>query len=308
MAQDPEITRPPYPSPRSAEAGKPDKQDPIGDSGGYDENLDPAEVDRVYWSACLEDAERAERPWRERGREIIEIYRNESRNTRTGRLTAGPVTFNILFANTEVMLPAAYQKPPTPVVRSRFTQVSEPMLPPPPPMGLPALAGGAAPLPPGAPPGLLPPDVPPGGPLPPPGAPGTPPLGDVPVPGGEPLSPPPPGMPIPGPGLPPEVAPPGMPPGAPPLPPGPPMPAAAGAPPGVPGLPLPPPMGHEPAPTRPPQPIIDTAASVIQKVLEILVEDDQSDESVKMAVKDALLPGRGGARVGRNARMETKSV
>jgi hypothetical protein len=307
MARDPEIDRPPYPQPRSAEAGKPDKQDPIGDSGGYDENLDPAEVDRVYWSACLEDAERAERPWRERGREIIEIYRNESRNTRTGRLTAGPVTFNILFANTEVMLPAAYQKPPTPVVRSRFTQVSEPMLPPP-PMALPGLAGGAAPLPPGAPPGLLPPDVPPGGPLPPPGAPGTPPLGDVPVPGGEPLSPPPPGMPIPGPGLPPEVAPPGMPPGAPPLPPGPPMPAAAGAPPGVPGLPLPPPMGHEPAPTRPPQPIIDTAASVIQKVLEILVEDDQSDESVKMAVKDVLLPGRGCARVRWKPQMETQPV
>ena len=79
------------------------------------------------------------------------------------------------------------------------------------------------------------------------------------------------------------------------------MPAAAGPPPGVPGLPagppLPPPMGHEPAPTRPPQPIIDTAASVIQKVLEILVEDDQSDESVKMAVKDVLLPGRSCERV-----------
>ena len=94
MAHDPEIDIPPYQPPRSAEAGKPDKQD-VDDNGGYDEDLDPQEVDRRYWMSCLEDAERAEKDWRTRGREIVEIYRNETRNTRTGRLSPGAVTFNI---------------------------------------------------------------------------------------------------------------------------------------------------------------------------------------------------------------------
>src|SRR4029434_1343119 len=110
---------------RSVEAGKPDVQEV--------DDADPQAVeavDKKYWIACMEDAERAERPWRERGREIIQIYRNETRNARTGKLSAGPVTFNILYANTEVMLPNVYAKPPTPVVRSRFTKVAQPTLPP----------------------------------------------------------------------------------------------------------------------------------------------------------------------------------
>ena len=77
-----------------------------------------------YWLSCLEDAERAERDWRTRGREIVEIYRNEGRMGRLGKLGAGPVTFNILFSNTEIMLPAIYSKPPTPVVRQPLHQDS----------------------------------------------------------------------------------------------------------------------------------------------------------------------------------------
>ena len=43
--------------------------------------------------------------------------------------------FNILYANTEVMLPAAYSKPPDPVVKSRFIKkTADPIMPPPPPM------------------------------------------------------------------------------------------------------------------------------------------------------------------------------
>ena len=38
--------------------------------------------------------------------------------------------FNILYANTEVMLPAAYSKPPDPVVKSRFVKKSPPDPPP----------------------------------------------------------------------------------------------------------------------------------------------------------------------------------
>src|SRR3989442_14898851 len=105
MAQDPEPPPLPPATP-SASAGKPDVQDVTLES---DAAYSAADVDTAYWSRCLEDAERAERDFRERGREIIQIYRNETRNARTGRLSNGPVTFNILFANTEVMLPAVYQ-------------------------------------------------------------------------------------------------------------------------------------------------------------------------------------------------------
>src|SRR4030095_4331818 len=184
MAQDPDLLQPPVNALRSVEAGKPDVQEADeADAQGVEA------VDRKYWIACMEDAERAERPWRERGREIIQIYRNETRNARTGRLSAGPVTFNILYATTEVMLPNVYAKPPTPVVRSRFTKVAEP---PPPPMPM-------------MPPGLLPPPgvapMGPGpGPPPPMGGPPTPP--PVPPPGVGPLTPPVPGgaplMAIPG--------------------------------------------------------------------------------------------------------------
>jgi hypothetical protein len=267
MARDPQLDQPIVAQTRSAEAGKPERQDDIRDSGGYDSANDPKDIDKSYWLACLEDAERAERPWRERGREIIQIYRNETRNYRTGKLSNGPVTFNILYANTEVMLPAVYQKPPEPVVRSRFTSVAE--QPPLPPMGpLPGL-GPAAP-PPGLPPS--PQDL---------GGPG-------------PLSPG--GFPPP---MPPELgaAPPDLLPGpAAPLPPpelGPPTPFGA-----LPGAP-PPPMPNlpQPAPGRPPQADIETAASVMEKTLEIVVQNEQSNESIKMGIRDVLLPGRGVCRV-----------
>jgi hypothetical protein len=298
MGRDPELDQPIVAQPMSAEAGKPDKVD-VDDSGYGGPGLDPADIDKSYWISCLEDAERAERPWRERGREITQIYRNETRNQRTGKLTAGPVTFNILYANTEVMLPAVYQKPPTPICRSRFTKVSEPM---PPPMPMPPMGMGGPPMlpggpPPGAPPGLLP--SPPGGGFPP----MPPELGAVP--------PPPPGMaaPLPPPGL--------GPPGPPPLEmaPGPPMggppPMAPPPPPfgALPGSP-PPPMPNlpKPAPNRPPQAAVETAASVMQKALEVVLADENSDEATKMAVKDLLLPGRGCCRVRWKPQMEQQPV
>src|SRR5262245_48718340 len=165
MARDPELDQPIVAPAPSAEAGKPNVVDEEPDA------YDAGQVDVKYWIACLEDAERAERDWRARGLEIIQIYRNESKNARTGKTSTGTVTFNILYANTEVMLPAVYQKPPQPVVRSRFATVSEPkppMMPPPPPVGLPPSPegmgaapppGGGEPAPPaGLPPGSVPPN------------------------------------------------------------------------------------------------------------------------------------------------------
>jgi hypothetical protein len=256
MAKDPEIDQTTV-SPDSVAATKPDKQDGVGSGIGDDGYGGIDQVDKKYWLDCLEDAERAEQDWRRRGREIIQLYRNETRNSRNNRWVAGSITFNILYANTEVMLPAIYQKPPQPVVRSRFTKVATPP-PPMPPMPPPMMG---PPLPPGAPP---------------------------PVPGG--LAPPVPGMP-PGP-------PPGPPPGAPivmpPMPPGP-GPALGGLPPL--GMLPPPMMPPPPPPTGPAQKDIETAASVMEKALEIVVDDEHSHEAIKMAIKDTLLPGRGVCRV-----------
>jgi hypothetical protein len=58
----------------------------------------------------------------------------------------------------------------------------------------------------------------------------------------------------------------------------------------------------------PKQQAIETAAAVIEKALEIVVEDEMSHESVKAAIKDVLLPGRGVVRVRWIPHMEERPV
>lgn len=290
MAQDPDLKPAPVDA-GSPDSGKPDRQlatDMGDDYAGVDD------VDVSYWIDCLDDAERAEQDWRRRAREIVQIYRNESRSARSGKWQPGPVTFNILYANTEVMLPAIYQKPPQPVVRSRFTKVATPP-PMAPPMGMPPLG------PPGLPPPMGPggPPLSPGGPppmMPPPGPPAG---GPVALPPGAPSSPP--GAPA----MPPMAGPPGAPPGN-----VVPFPGPPNAPP-MGGMPMPmpmPPPGPQPAPGRPAQKDIETAASVMQKALEIVTNDEHSNEAIKMAIKDTLLPGRGVARVRWRPQMKEQPV
>ena len=212
--------------PVSPEADRPDAPPPGAAVAPTDE------IDTSWWEKALSDAERAEKNWRARGRDIVQIYRGDIPITRPkgGKYNSATSystrqdaasAFNILYANTEVMLPAAYSKPPDPVVKSRFIKkTADPIAPPPPPMmGMP-------------PPGMLPPGGgPPGiGPPPPeatasgnpvgsPGAgpaaaPGTPlgagspaapptlpaagPMPSQPPPGGGPLPSPPPGGAAPG--------------------------------------------------------------------------------------------------------------
>ena len=289
---------------RSPEGDDPNRPD-VATSDAYD-------VDTSFWEKALADAERAEKDWRTRGREIVQIYRGDIPITRpkTGKSGSASYasrvnqssTFNILYANTEVMLPAAYAKPPDPVVRSRFVKKSAvPQPPPPPPIipggfGLPPPGmGGPSPMPPGAgPPGAPPPPmgpqgpgaapVPPGGPMPPmqgPPPPGPPP----PTPVGPGAGAPPPPMPVGG-GVPPTPPPPGMLPGSPTI-----------SPPQQPMGPQTVPQPAPPAPGMPKQQDIDTAAAVMEKALEIVVGDEASHEAVKAAVRDMLLPGRGICRV-----------
>ncbi len=292
MARDPQITEVPV-TVESAERGKPDVQETGYNDDPYSGPQYDEPVDKKYWIACLSDAERAEENWRKRGREIVQIYRNDGKSNRSGRVLNGDIIFNILYANTEVMLPAVYQKPPKPVVRSRFTKAAEPPPPPMPmpPMGMPGAPGGAPAMPPG------PPDISlplPGGP-PPPIAPG-----GLPSPA---VMPPPPAMgPTP------------LPPGGAPLPPSR-CPRRRGSAcrlardgwaVGWPRLmppppPLPPPIIAPPL-AGPPQDAIETAAAVMEKALTIVLDDDNSDEAVQdrhqghTAARAAVSAGSAGSR------------
>jgi hypothetical protein len=287
-----------------------DSISPEGDSPDRPEvaasTTDPMAVDTSFWERALSDAERAEKDWRTRGREIIQIYRGDIPITRPKAAKSGSSvsyssrqanssTFNILYANTEVMLPAAYSKPPDPVVRSRFVKKSAMPPMPPPPMMMPGMSPGApppgaGPLPPGAGP-LGEPALPlgPGGPP----ADQAPPQGPMPPPSPQPPGGMQPPAPPPGAGPPPGVMPGGGPPQA-----------GGGMPPSPPPVSPPPPVGPQtipqpapPAPGMPRQQDIDTAAAVMEKALEIVVDDEASHEAVKAAVRDMLLPGRGICRV-----------
>ena len=291
----------PQVTPTSPEGDDPSRPPQLGAPG------DAGEVDTSFWERALSDCERAERNWRIRGREIVQMYRGDipisrPKANKTGRSFTyyGPQNssnFNILYANTEVMLPAVYAKPPDPVVRSRFVKKSAaPPMPPPmpmiPPMMAPPPPPGAGPpgepAPMGGPGGPPPPMAPPGGPMPAP----PPPMTTGPPPASFPAVPPP-GPPLPPAGptaMPPPPPPPmGPPPGA--LPPGMPMPAQQ--PMGPQTVPQPAPM----PPGMPSQSDIDTAAAVMEKALEIVVSDESSHDAVQSAVKDMLLPGRGTCRV-----------
>jgi hypothetical protein len=306
--------RPPGVAPVSPETDRPDA--PQTDVAGAAATTSIEDVDTGWWEKALSDAERAEKDWRARGRDIVQIYRGDIPITRprSGKYNASSTygskqnqasAFNILYANTEVMLPAVYSKPPDPVVKSRFVKkTSDPIQPPPPPLpGMPppgiAPPGTASPGvgPPGAPPpGVpMPPSGPPGLPVGPQGAPGPPP----PPPG----PPPPPAAGGSPPPLPAGQAPQDLGPGGPGGPPSSLAPSPGGGPPPAGLAPggAPPALGPSlPAPTPPNLPEqtdIETAAAVMEKALEIVVSDEASHEAVKCAVRDMLLPGRGVCRV-----------
>lgn len=176
----------------SAAAGKPDSTNDIASTAPMQQEVGQPEVDISYWLTCMDDAERAERNWRVRGREIVTVYRNESSNAqaRAKKANSGTQSYNILYANTETMLPAIYQHAPKPVVRARYNQ----------------------------------------------------------------------------------------------------------------------PSSMAPIPGRPSQKTIETAAAIMEKALEIVLDDETSNESVKTAIKDVLLPGRGLCRVRWRPQMEMQPV
>src|SRR5215831_13790846 len=92
VAQDPAITKPLTAPAVSADIGKPDKPPVTDGNSGYDRD-----VDARYWERCLSDAERAEQNWRRRGRQIVQIYRNEGVGTSSPKSSknAGGAYFDI---------------------------------------------------------------------------------------------------------------------------------------------------------------------------------------------------------------------
>lgn len=67
----------------------------------------------------ITDAERVEEKWRKRARKIVEVYRDERANEKTGKSTK----FNILWANTETLKPSISNSLPRPDVRRRYSDV-----------------------------------------------------------------------------------------------------------------------------------------------------------------------------------------
>lgn len=69
------------------------------------------------WLAELDAAEKRDKDWKKKGREIVEIYE-------AGKRADNP--FNILFSNTETLLPALFNNTPRPEVKRRFND-ADPM-------------------------------------------------------------------------------------------------------------------------------------------------------------------------------------
>ena len=74
---------------------------------------EPTEPDAVVgsWLAELKDARKREKDFRKDGEKILNIYDGTNQKS---------VPFNILFSNTETLLPALYSTVPRPVVERRF--------------------------------------------------------------------------------------------------------------------------------------------------------------------------------------------
>ena len=78
------------------------------------EKLTPEEAQQKYWLAEISRAEKHFEDWFEGGNKLLKLYRNER--------GVGTVTrrYAMLWANTEVLKPAVYARPPVPQVSRRF--------------------------------------------------------------------------------------------------------------------------------------------------------------------------------------------
>jgi len=87
-------------------------------SPGYDNKLQP-EDDILYWLNELDEARKREKSFRKEGNRIIDIYQGGKIGHDYTR-NSGQVPFNILYSNTDTLLPSLYSSSPRPVVQRRF--------------------------------------------------------------------------------------------------------------------------------------------------------------------------------------------
>jgi hypothetical protein len=72
------------------------------------------------WFAELELADRAEKNWRNEAKGIYAKYRSEKEDADRQAAAGEDPSFNVLWSNTEILVPALYNSTPTPDVRRRF--------------------------------------------------------------------------------------------------------------------------------------------------------------------------------------------
>jgi hypothetical protein len=103
---------------------------------------------KVRWRAEVARASKVEANWRKEAKRVRELYRQERRMETAGGPSASSVrspdayAFNILFSNTQTLLPALHGRSPRPDVRPRYQP--KPILPPQMPASVPALQQMAA--------------------------------------------------------------------------------------------------------------------------------------------------------------------
>lgn len=78
-------------------------------------SVPPGQARAQYWLKQLRASSKVEADWREQTRKIGSLYRNAKRSK--SQLDS---SYNILYANVEVLKGTLYQKPPVPEVRRRF--------------------------------------------------------------------------------------------------------------------------------------------------------------------------------------------
>lgn len=76
---------------------------------------EPQEETVEYWLAEIKAAQKREKEFRKDGQRVIDIYESEKAGTEDDQ-----TNFNILFSNTETLLPALFSAVPRPVVLRRF--------------------------------------------------------------------------------------------------------------------------------------------------------------------------------------------
>ena len=94
-------------------------ESPQTDDGSERAVQGPGPKDTVErWLRELDAADRHEREWRERAEKIVNLYKDERKKGEAVDSTAR--RFNILYANTEVLKGALYQRCPVPDIRRRW--------------------------------------------------------------------------------------------------------------------------------------------------------------------------------------------